>query len=429
MRLGILICGLMLIPAFAVVLEWRYQWQQKPALENEAREMFDLAGLPNVSLELDHFRVLLKGICLDQEGRDRAEVLTRRLAAPLQFDAESNQVRIPAKVTARFEGEHLHLAGWLNDEAGRKELAQLAKQFRPELKIHAEEIVLTPYAVLGPDTKIDQIDTHAAFAGFLETIRPTTYFSVTPENGFLRVRGCLPNERQRIAAIDAIQSSAWQWPVEASKLVANPHAPATLFTQGEALANFLRAYYDSSAPGEFAIDARNGPKLKAVVTPAMEARLRTLLLPLSGALRAQPEFTIVPTEVHMPGYKVTSESVPEVLERLPDLLRLLNVHFEKGSAKLEPAEQERLGALAFVLRQAGWQARFLVAGYEEPGGEAGGGSGRLKAARAETVVNRLVALGVARDVLLPQGFDAPRPPGVITEELRRESRRAELLLK
>lgn len=429
MRFGIFICGLMLIPAFAVILEWRFQWQQKPQLEAMARVLFDQAGLPNVTLELDHFRVLLKGVCLEPQGRDVAMALVRRLPAPLQIDEASNQVRIPARVMARFDGTNLHLTGWLDSEASRKELAGLARQFRPELTIHPEEIALTPFAVLGPPTTIDSIATHAAFAGFLETIRPTTLLSVIPEDGFLRVRGCLPTDRQRMEVINAIQSSSWQWPVEASKLVANPHAPATLFTKGSGLEAFLKSYYDTPAAGSFVIDARHGPQLKAMVTPAMDARLRTLLMPLSGAMRVQPEFTVVPTEVHLPGYKPQSQMPPEVMDQMQALLRMLDIHFERGSAQISPSEQVKLGPLAFALHQAGFQAQFLVAGYEEPGGEAGGIGLRLRQARAEAVVQALTSLGVARALLVPQGFDAPRPPGVITEEIRRNGRRAELLVK
>lgn len=429
MRLGILICGLMLIPAFAVVLEWRFQWQQKPQIEQQARTLLDQGGLTNVTLELDHFRGVLKGICLDPAGRDQAVALIRRLPFPVQLDESSNQVRMPARVTARFEGQDLHLTGWLDREDSRLELTKLAREFRPELAIHDQEIVLTPYAVLGPPTTIDGLQTHAAFAGFLESIRPTTTLSITPENGFLRIKGCLPSEKLRLAVIGAIEASPWQWPMEASKLISNPHGTAVPFTKGGALAAFLRSYYDTPAPGSFSIDLRTGPKLKAVATPAMEARWRTLLLPLSGATRVQPEFTIVPSDAHLPGYKPVSPIAPEVLERLQSLLRLLPVHFERGSAQLAPLEQVKLGPLVFAIQQAGPEARFIVAGYEEPGSEPGGAGGRLRTARAEAVVQALTQLGVPREVLLPQGFDAPRPPGVITEEMRRDSRRAELLVK
>lgn len=429
MRLGILICGLLLIPAFAVVLEWRFQWQQKPQIELQARALLDQAGLPNVTLELDHFQGVLKGICLDPQGRDQAVSLVKRLPFPVRLDESSNQVRMPARVTARFAGPDLHLTGWLDREESRQELTRLAREFRPELAIHAEDIVLTPYAVLGPPTSIDGIETHAAFAGFLESIRPTTSLSITPENGFLRIKGCLPSEKLRLSVMDALQAPSWQWPMEASKLISNPHGTVAPFTKGGALAAFLRSYYDTPAPGSFSIDIRTGPKLKAVATPAMEARWRTLLLPLSGAMRVQPEFTIVPSDAHLPGYKPASPIAPEVLERLQPLLRMLPVHFERGSAQLAPLEQVKLGPLVFAIQQAGPEARFIVAGYEEPGSEPGGVGGRLRLARAEAVVQALVQQGVLREVLLPQGFDAPRPPGVITEELRRDSRRAELLVK
>ena len=429
MRIGILICGFMLVPAFAVILEWRFERQQRPRIEEMARIMYDQAGLNSVSLELDHFRPLLKGICLEPAGRDQAEALLQRLPMPLKVDAASNQIRMPARVSAQFEGAHLHLTGWLDGVTSRDELADLAGQFRPELTVHADAIALTPYAVLGPPTTIDGLQTHAAFAGFLESIRPTTMLSITPEDGFLRVRGCLPSERLRQAVLEALKASSWEWPMEASKLVANPHAPATLFTQSGGLAAFLRSYYDTPAPGTFTIDARNGPRLKAVATPAMESRWRTLLLPLSGAVRVQPEFTIVPSDAHMPGYKPTSFILPEIMVSLQPLLGLLHVHFERGSIEVSAEEQAKLGPLAFALRMAGFEARFIVAGYEEPGSEPGGAGGRLRSARAHAVVQSLVSLGVPRDVLLPEGFDAPRPPGVITEELRRESRRVELLVK
>ena len=78
---------------------------------------------------------------------------------------------------------------------------------------------------------------------------------------------------------------------------------------------------------------------------------------------------------------------------------------------------------------AGPAARFVVAGYDEPGGEPGGAGGRLRASRAEAVRSALGQMGVSKEVLEVQGFDAVRSPGVITEEMRRQSRRVELLVK
>lgn len=66
---------------------------------------------------------------------------------------------------------------------------------------------------------------------------------------------------------------------------------------------------------------------------------------------------------------------------------------------------------------AGPEARFIVAGYDEPGGEAGGARGKLRYGRAESVRAALVQMGVVKNVLETQGFDAVRGPGLISEEV------------
>ena len=57
MRLVIIIVCLMLVPAFSLVLEWRYDSVQRPRLEEQCRALMDQADLRSVVVAMDHFHV------------------------------------------------------------------------------------------------------------------------------------------------------------------------------------------------------------------------------------------------------------------------------------------------------------------------------------------------------------------------------------
>lgn len=428
MRLIVILAALLLVPVFALVLEWRFDVVQRPQLEAQCRKLLDQADVRAVTASLDHFNVRLSGLGRQPDDRDKAAAAIRKIRG-LRLAAEDNRVVVPAQITADFQGTALKLKGWVDRESSRQQAMLMAARFRPEMQVSADEVRVNPHVVMGAETEIDGMTVPAQIAEFLNSIRPPAALSVTNEEGVFRLRGYLPTESLRSHVIASIQSKPWEWPVEASKLYANSHAGAAAFADDEALPAFLRRYFDSPSPGDFTIDARNGPRLKAYATPSMDAEWRKLLLPLSGAAKVQAEITLLPSLMHFPDFRPQSPIPAALLTQIRTIFRAQVIHFDKGSSRLMPAEQVKLGPLVLAINMAGPEARFIVAGYDEPGGEAGGARGKLRYGRAESVRAALVQMGVAKNVLETQGFDAVRGPGLISEEVKRESRRVEILVK
>ena len=428
MRLLVIVTALLLVPVFALVLEWRFDAVQRPALEEQCRLLLDKADVRAVTATLDHFNVRLAGLGRKPDDRDIAADVIHRIKG-LRLSDEDNRVVVPAQITADFEGQALKLKGWVDSESSRQMAITMAARFRPEMLVSADEVRVNSHVVMGAETEIDGLKTPAKLADFLNSIRPPSALIVKNEDGAFRLSGYLPSETLRAQVIASIQAKPWEWPVEATKLYANVHAVDAPFASGEALPTFLQRFFDSPSPGEFSIDARNGPHMKAYATPSMEADWRRLLLPLSGSAKVQADITLLPSLMHFPDFRPQSPVDAAMLARLRAIFRAQTIHFDKSSARLVPSEQAKLGPLVFAINAAGPEARFIVAGYDEPGGEAGGARGKLRTGRAEAVRNALVQMGVMRGVLEIQGFDAVRSPGVISEEVRRESRRVELLVK
>lgn len=428
MRLIIVIVCLVLVPAFSLVLEWQFDSVQRPQLESRCRALLDQAELRSVVVAMDHFHVRLTGLGRQPDDREKAAKLVRSVKGVILKDAD-NRILVPAHLAADFEGGTLMLKGWVDAESSRQTAMLMAARFRPEMPVLADDVRVNPHVVLGPAVEIDSMKVPSKVADFLNSIRPPSSLSVVNENGVIRLKGFLPSETLRGQVIAAVQAKPWEWPVEASKLYANTHVAQAPFTKGEALVSFLKRFAGSPTPGEFSIDLRNGPRFKAMATPAMEAEWRRLLLPLSGAGKVRAEVTQMPSLMHFPGFVPQSPIAPETLVQVRAILRAQVIHFDRGSARLVPSEQAKLGPLVFAVQLAGLAARFVVAGYDEPGGEPGGAGGRLRASRAEAVRSALGQMGVSKEVLEVQGFDAVRSPGVITEEMRRQSRRVELLVK
>jgi outer membrane protein OmpA-like peptidoglycan-associated protein len=428
MRLVIVIVCLMLVPAFSLVLEWRYDSVQRPRLEEQCRALMDQADLPSVAVAMDHFHVRLSGLARQPDDRDKAANLIRSVKGVILND-DDNRILVPAHLAADFEGGTLRLKGWVDAESSRQVAMLMTARFRPEMPVLADGVRVNPHVVMGQAVAIDGMKVPTKMADFLNSIRPPSSLTVTNEGGILRLTGYVPSETLRGQVIAAIQTKPWEWPVEASKLYANAHVAPAPFTKGEALVSFLKRFADSPTPGNFSIDLRNGPRFTALATPAMEAEWRRLLLPLSGASKVQAEVTQMPSLMHFPGFIPQSPIPRETLAQVRAILRAQMIHFDKGSPRLVPSEQAKLGPLVFAVQMAGPEARFVVAGYDEPGGEPNGVGGRLRVARAEAVRAALAQMGVPKAMLEVQGFDGIRSPGVITEETRRQSRRVELLVK
>ena len=267
------------------------------------------------------------------------------------------------------------------------------------------------------------------FAGLLESIRLPASLSITGDGHRYQMKGSLPAAALREAVVEAAEKSGRGLEIDASQLKAHEHVAGAPFAQGTALADFVRSFFNSPMPGSFQIDQRNGPQIKAYATAEMESEWMTLLRAVSGAARVNAEITRVPSIYHFPNYQPESMLEPGVAERLREIFRTQIVFFDSGSSKLKPDEEAKLGPLVEVMAAAGSDLHVIVAGYADVGGEPGTKGAAVQKARAEAVRSKLIRLGATTESLEALPFDAPRPAGAVTDDMRRLTRSVELLIK
>jgi len=422
MRFAICLIVIVLIPVYAVVLEWNFVHFQQPQLLVETQERLVAAGLGDVQVALNHFDATLSGICLDPVDRDRARALVVGVQG-LRLREDDNLIRVPARLQSKLNDGSLVLEGWLPTETSRRVITAMVAEFRPELKVDATAVRLLPQVELGPTTTFVGEEVPVVFSTFLDSIRAPAALTITPNATGVQVRGYLPTPVMRAGIIQAIEKSGDGRKVDATRLYVSPHLLAASFVKGTGLVEFVRSFFDTPAPGIFSIDSRNGPRLTAYATTAMESDWLRLLRPITGSMKVNLNITRVPSRFHLPGYRPVSKLPLEWL----GLIRAQRFIFEEGSAVLLAADEEKLELLAYLMMEVGPELRVLVAGYSDPLGEPGGESLRLR--RANLIRERLLDYGVLPEVVQASGFDAVREPGVLTDAQRRAGRSVEFLVQ
>jgi outer membrane protein OmpA-like peptidoglycan-associated protein len=302
----------------------------------------------------------------------------------------------------------------------------MAEAFRPDLEVDVSQVKLSPTVDIGRPLPMPEGPLPAAFRDVLEDVRLPASLSIRRVGQKYVLRGTLPTQAQRDAIIQAVTASGWE--ADATDLQANSHCSPAKFAEGDALARFVAGFFTSPTPGDFDVDVRNGPRVKALATSQMEAAWLSLLRPVSGENKVRLDITRVPSAFHFPDYKPTS-LVPEGQRAtLRSLLAQKAVWFPTGSAELPPTESVKLAESLTAMTSAGPEARFIIAGYGDELMEPGS-TGRLRVQRVESVRKHLVALGVSEASLETALFDAVRAPGPMTEDGRLEARKVEILLK
>ncbi len=425
MRFSILLIGLALIPVFAGLLRWQYSTSLKPLALAQARAKLAAAGLQGVDVKFSYLDAELTGFLADPEGRVLAEQLIDEMPG-IRVLPQANQIKVAAQLSHRVKNGELQILGWLPNRDFREQLEALAKRVRPDIKVNVTSVRVSPSVALGPWASLFGESVPEVFQKLIEDVRIPASLSIRREKSAYVLKGTLPREALKEAVIASATASGWQ--IDASGLVANTYCEAAPFAEHDGLATFVQGLFASPTPGDFEIDSRNGPRLKAYATPSMEASLLSLLRPVSGATRVVSDITRVPSVYHFPDYKPTSGLPPERVPQLRKQLTDLAIVFESGSAEIPPQDAVKIGTLVALVAEAGPVAKFVVAGYSDNALEPEAGS-QLRSRRVDAVRDAMIHLGAPPDALEPMQFEAVRPAGPLTDEIRSGARKVELLFK
>ena len=428
MRFLIVIAALFMIPAFAVVMEWRFQSGQRQDLLSLCRARLAKAGYEQVTVSLDHFDAQVSGICTDPADREKAQALVTGVRG-LRVNPEDNRIRVPAKLTAGIQATELHLSGWLPSERLRAEIVSLVRDSRPDLEVIDKNIRISPHVDLGLEVRTQDGSQPKVFVSLLESIQLPASLSISGDGHHYVIKGSLPSAEQRDAILAAVTQSAPNVEIDASQFIAQTHVAAAPFATGSALVDFVRIYFESPTPGTFQIDQRNGPRLKAYATTAMESAWLTALRAVSGGAKVTAEITRVPSLYHFPNCQPQTVLDPPVAEGLREAFRSQPVLFDSGSSRIKAPEEAKIANLAASIKSVGTEVHLIVAGYADVVGEPGTAGKNLQRMRAEAVRAKLIEQGIAADFLEVLPLDAVPPSGPLTDEVRRDTRSVELLIK
>ncbi len=110
-------------------------------------------------------------------------------------------------------------------------------------------------------------------------------------------------------------------------------------------------------------------------------------------------------------------------------LTIYGVHFIPDSPQLLPEEEPRIAEIARTLAAVEGNVTFLVEGHTASVGRPQGEL-QLSHERANTIMQRLIQAGIARDRITTEGYGGTRPAaGNDTEEGRAQNRRVEITVR
>jgi hypothetical protein len=428
MRFTIILLILLVVIATPFALDWDFSHRHKPKLEAEAKALLAQQGMPDIKVELNYFDAVLSGLVPSPGDRNRAANIVRSLR-PIRVADWENKIRITPKLTAAIQGNSIHLSGWLPSAEVRAELLHGVKEFRPELKVVADDLSVSPRVQSGEQVKFGSTTISKLVYEVLNTIRVPPSLKIKRVGDGFELAGHVKTEQLKASIEEAAKANAGGWKVNTEALAANNNVNEASFSSGTALADFVKSFFQSPSPGEFSIDKRNGPFIKAYATAAMEAEWLSLLRPITGGTKLKSEISRVPSLYHFPDYKITSVIEPSLLPTLKAALARCIVRFDFGSSDLRQDEVVKLGPLVPLIAAAGSEARFILAAYPDPAGEPGDDTQAIQKARAVEVNKRLIQMGVNAAQLEMMVFDKLSPAGALTDDVRFDCRKVELLIK
>lgn len=419
---------LLVVLVMPFALDWDYSARLKPRLKQDAEQLLEENGLPNISVDLNYFDARLSGRVTTPEQRQLAGRLVGAIN-PLRVPEWQNDISIVPKIQGVVQGDNITLTGWVKDASVRADLLHWVKTFRPDLKIDSSGLQVSQRVEHAQISSIEGEQTWKPIVDLINAIRIPPSFAIQRHGQAYTITGCVKTQQLHDAIVQAAQENPNRWPVDVTHFTANATVQSAAFAENMAMADFVKSFFRSPTPGEVKMDLRSNPRVSAYATSAMEAEWLALLRPITGASRVEMELNRLPSLYHFPDYKFSSVIPEDMRVHLRTTLASYSVRFDLGSSDLKPEEDAKLTPLVPIIQSAGPQAKFIIAAYADPAGEPGAESQAIQRARAVNVYQRLLVLGADPAQLEMIVFDKLTPNVALTDEVRYNCRKAELLIK
>ena len=432
MRSTIVLIAIILAPAFVVGHWWYFMEFTQPELLARANRSLKDNNIktPSVTMNLLHARV--SGLATDIEHRDKATAALKRLPG-IQLPPTDNLIVIPAKIEFTLNDKKLDLSGLLPNQDAVDSLEKIVKERRPDLTASVAHVRTSPFVILGvpqPDGSQPPLtDQLKIVRPLLGAIRVPASIAITRKGDAYIVRGHLPSDALRQGVLDALQANPSGWTIEADELIVSRFIEKTDFTDETTLPVFLKHFFSVPVPGEFSVSEGQPPRLTGTATREVESLWLSSLRQVSGPAKVEADITIVPSGYHLPGYQPTSEIPPETVAPLTKALRDAELVFDPGSPLLPATEEIKLAAIMPYILPTGTGLKLLICGYDDPA-LAPADSKEMTRLRAEAVIAKLRALGMAATDVEIAHYDIRQSHGTLTEQARAEmARHLDLIAK
>ncbi|MDZ4403570.1 hypothetical protein [Prosthecobacter sp.] len=424
MRLSLIFFMLILLPVATGVHAWLFCRDNLPALTQEAMARLTAAGVRDPVVDVRFFDIAVSGEAPDPAARQKALASIRSLV-PLRLQPGADRIHVVAGLQAKLDKDTLLLSGWLPEGDEVQNVSRLLAELRPDLVVRTDELRTAPEVRWPEGVKPPLTANSGLLKSIIDTLRVPAELHISAKADAIALTGLLPDTALKEELVAALAEVAGARVVDPAALKASPHVLPAAFVKPELLAAFVRSFFSMPPPRSFDIGEDGIPHLVGVATRQMESAWLGLLRPVTGAVKVDARFTLVPSIYHFPGYEVQSKLPPTTLDPLREALRGCVIAFDAGSARIPPLEQTKLATLAPTLLAAGPALGLVIGAHPDPAGPESV-ERDIGKARAEAVMSFLIDQGAPAADVSAVVFD-PVPAG--SPSAPASPRSVELLIK
>lgn len=406
MRFSIILITLVLLPVMMVAHLWDYTENHQSRLVKRATEILRLNGVRGGTVDVRYLDLSVTGDAPDVASLKKAEDELTALG-PLRL--VSNRLSILARVRARLADDTLTLDGWLPDQDTADSLRGLLLKVRPDLKVVAEGLNISPLVRWPEGEKLPLQEDSVMLKPIISALHVPAALEIVRRDGKLIATGMLPTQELKDAVQSALSQRTHGLGVDVKGLRVSSHVMPAPFVEGNAIVPFLTSFYTTPSPGEFSIRPGENPRLKADTTRTLESAWLGHLRAVTKGTRVDMDLTQHPSIYHFPGRRIETALPEDVLQSVRDLISGEYILFALGSTSLSAEERAHLSGLIPALLAAGPALKLIVGGHPDPGGEMKTET-QLAQQRAERVVSFLIEQGAPTSEIRAMAFD-PVPVG------------------